>query len=715
MHTYHAQLASYSSLYAAWDRVAANDGAPGVDGVSVNKFDVNFERHLERLHTELTTFTYHTLPLRRYEIPKPNGKVRFLAVPAVRDRVVQSSAMIVLQPVVERELETCSFAYRPGLSRLTAIEHIRQLRDEGYRWVLDADIESFFDNVEFGLLLRRFRQLVPENPTVALVEQWIKAPVLVQGTLVKRTKGIPQGSPISPVLANLFLDRFDEELLKRKHRLVRYADDFVILCKTRPRAEEALKLTEDVLASFELHLNKEKTSITTFDQGFKYLGAIFLKGMIIPSKKTKLRKGGKAMTRQRRQSAKNDPKDRTPTVPDAKTAAGPPPDETKPTEFGTELLDALSAKNMTIADLVSGQQENEPRPLPADISPFMRTLYIQEQGCWLKYSHDKFIVSTGGEEGVALQEIPTMKVSQIMVFGSCLITPAAMRYALLHFISITLLSSRGQYFGRIENTEGADVTLERLQFRRSADAAFVLATARNFVEGKLENTRLFLQRHRQKQREQEVSNAIEQLKRVSAGLVRADTLDAVRGYEGRASAIFFSVYDDLFTAEGFTFEKRIRRPPTDPVNAMLSFGYTLLFYNIYSLARVHRLNPYVGSLHADKTNHPALVSDLIEEFRFLIEGMVLGIINKRLLAPADFSRASAEDKSAADDARPTACMLSDEARRVFIGEFERLMHRTVTHPPTGYTVTYRRCLDLQVQNYVQHLRDEKPYIPFSRR
>jgi CRISPR-associated protein Cas1 len=724
----YSTISSLPALYAGWERVAANDGAPGVDGISVNKFDVIFERHLEQLHIELTTFTYHTLPLRRYEIPKPNGKIRQLAVPAVRDRVVQSSALIVLQPVIERELEHCSFAYRPGLSRLNAIEYIRKLRNEGYQWVVDADVEAFFDNVEFGLLLRRFRELVPEHHTVALIEQWVKADVLVGGKRNTRTKGIPQGAPISPLLANLFLDRFDEELLKHNHKLVRYADDFVILCKTKPRAEEALKLTEDVLNLLALRLNREKTRLTSFDQGFKYLGAIFLKSMIIPSTKQQVEKQGKAMApRQRTDRAQMLSQSAA-----AKQHKGPRPPSKRLqkqtddiTELGEELLEALAAKNMTIADLVAarGKQSSATQEaaavLPADLSPFMRTLYIQEQGCWLKYSQEKFIVSTGGEEGTPLMEIPAMKIDQIMIFGSCLITPAAMRYCLLQNIPITLLSSRGEYFGRVESTEGADIALERAQFVRSTDASFLLETSKKIVEAKLGNTRAFLQRHQRKPNAERIQNAIDQLRRLSEDLGKVESIDAVRGYEGRGSAIFFDVFDDLFLVEGFTFEKRVRRPPTDPVNAMLSFGYTLLFYNVFSLVRVHRLNPYVGSLHADKTNHPALVSDLIEEFRCIIEAMVLGIINKRILSPNDFSIAIApKEKSEGadeDDAAPKPCLLSDDARKIFIGEFERLMHRQVTHPATGYTVTYRRCLDLQVQNYAQYVRGEKPYIPFTRR
>jgi CRISPR-associated protein Cas1 len=598
---HYLRLTSLPALYAGWERVAANDGGPGVDRVSINKFDVALDRDLERLHRELVSFTYRCMPLRRYEIPKLNGKIRTLAVPTVRDRVVQSSALIVLQPVIERELERCSFAYRPGLSRLTAIEQIRQLREQGYRWVVDADIESFFDNVEFGLLLRRFRELVPENHTVALIEQWLKAPVLFHGRLIKRTKGLPQGSPISPVLANLFLDKFDEALLAHNHKLIRYADDFIILCKTKPRAEEALRLTEELLAGLHLRLNAEKTAVTSFDQGFKYLGAIFVKSIIIPQSGTKPQRRKKQMNAQSpdpplRQNEKR-----------RKSAAAKKKEEI--TVLAQALLEALNAKQMTTADLVRTPPTRPPVPngapeppsAPPNVSPFMRTLYIQEQGCWLRLDGERFVVATGGEEGVALYEIPTVKVEQIMIFGTCLITPAAMRYALLHTIPITLLSSRGQYFGRIESTYGADITLERTQFLHSVDTAFVLQTARTIVQAKLRNTKALLQRHQTKH--EMISAAIVQLTRLEDQVANATSVDQVRGYEGSGSAVFFDVFDELMPGKGFTFEKRTRRPPTDPVNAMLSFGYTLLFNNIYSMARLHRLNPYVGSLHAALSEH----------------------------------------------------------------------------------------------------------------
>jgi CRISPR-associated protein Cas1 len=345
-----------------------------------------------------------------------------------------------------------------------------------------------------------------------------------------------------------------------------------------------------------------------------------------------------------------------------------------------------------------------------DDSIFLRTLYIQEQGSMLRIENDCFRVtlkSEGKEE--ELFDIQAIKLGQIVIFGACMITPAAMRHCLLKRIPIVLLSQRGEYFSRIESTDEVNVELERLQFQRSTDNEFMHECARNLVRAKLHNSGVLLKRHAEKLSSMPLRHAVSELQQLEAKLDRADSLDAVRGYEGRGAAVYFSVLEELFEADGFSFRQRIKRPPTDPVNAMLSFGYSLLFNNLFSMVRLHRLHPYVGFLHADKPPHPALVSDLIEEFRTLIDGLVIGIINRHLISPKEFTTVRHEDGKA------KGCYLSDEARKTYLREFENLMHRETTHTATGYQVTYRRCLDLQVGQFALYLKGEKPYIPYLRR
>ena len=347
----------------------------------------------------------------------------------------------------------------------------------------------------------------------------------------------------------------------------------------------------------------------------------------------------------------------------------------------------------------------------SDDTAFLRTLYIEEQGSTLRIENERFRVTHCKEsEEMELIELPSIKVGQIVIFGACMITPAAMRHCLIQNIPIILLSQQGKYFSRIESTDDVNIALERLQFERSSDKKFLFECAQNFVRAKLHNSGVLLKRHAETDLSNEpLRQAIAGMRHLEEALERAETIDAVRGYEGQGAALYFSVFEELFEHGAFTFRLRVRRPPTDPVNAMLSFGYSMLFNNLFSMARLHRLHPYVGFLHADKPQHPALISDLIEEFRTLIDGMVIGIINKRLIGLHEFTTLHHDDGS------PKGCYLSDEGRKTYLREFENLMHRDTTHTATGYQVSYRRCLDLQVGQFALYLKGEKPYTPYTRR
>jgi CRISPR-associated protein Cas1 len=346
----------------------------------------------------------------------------------------------------------------------------------------------------------------------------------------------------------------------------------------------------------------------------------------------------------------------------------------------------------------------------SDDALFLRTLYIQEQGSMLRIDNECFKVTlnrNGDEE--ELLDIQAIKVGQIVIFGACMITPAAMRHCLCNRIPVILLSQHGEYFSRIESTDDVNIELERLQFQRSTESAFPLETARTFVKAKLHNSAVLLRRHAENSDSRALHEAIETLQQIESHTDRAEKLDELRGFEGSGAAVYFSVFEELFEADGFSFHQRIKRPPPDPVNTMLSFGYSLLFNNIFSMARLHRLHPYVGFLHADKPAHPALVSDMIEEFRTVVDGLVIGLINKHFITPREFSIARHEDGTA------KGCYLSDAARKVYLREFENLMHRKTTHPGSGYEVTYRRCLDLQAGEFALYLKGEKQYTPYLRR
>lgn len=270
------EILSRRTLYQAFDRVRENGGCRGADGVTLGDFAERLEAELDNLQDRLLRRRYHPYPLLRFEVPKNESKVRSLCVPAVRDRVLQTAVYLVTRPLFEAEFEVCSYAYREGRSVRDAVQRVDQLRNQGYCWVVDADIDSFFDNISHDRLLARLRKLPLDSYVHRLFEHWIRAEIYDGQRIYPLQRGIPQGSVVSPMLANLFLDELDENLALFGQTLVRYADDFLVLCKSPEQAAEALELTDYLLAELELRLHPDKTRTTSFDQGFKFLGALFV-------------------------------------------------------------------------------------------------------------------------------------------------------------------------------------------------------------------------------------------------------------------------------------------------------------------------------------------------------------------------------------------------------------------------------------------------------
>lgn len=178
------------------------------------------------------------------------------------------------------KFEDVSFAYRKGRSVKLAVHRIRDLREQGYRYVVEADIDSYFDNINHDLLMTKVASLIPDEKVIKLIEQWVRAEVYDGRQVYKLEKGIPQDTVLSPMLANLFLDEFDEAIISNGFKLVRYSDDFIILSKTYNDAERALELTEDMLNQMEITLDEEDTHITEFKSGFKFLGVVFMQDSI---------------------------------------------------------------------------------------------------------------------------------------------------------------------------------------------------------------------------------------------------------------------------------------------------------------------------------------------------------------------------------------------------------------------------------------------------
>jgi len=332
----------------------------------------------------------------------------------------------------------------------------------------------------------------------------------------------------------------------------------------------------------------------------------------------------------------------------------------------------------------------------------MATLYLIEQGTAVYKENLRFVIWVDDEPR---KEIPIREVERILVFGNIQVSTQAIHACLQEQILILFLNLSGYYKGHLWNWESSHLGNELVQIEKRQDAAFQFQVSQAIVRGKLLNSKQLLLRLNRKRKVAEVARAIAGISSDIEALASVDNVDSLRGYEGIGAARYFPALGKLIANPSFSFSLRHRQPPTDPVNSLLSFGYTLLFNNVLSLIVVEGLSPYFANFHYGEDKKPYLAFDLMEEFRSpIVDSFVLKLINNSIFKLTDFEKVVSTG----------GIYLSYGARREFIEQFERRMNEQLSHPDLQSPVSYREAIQLQVRRYKRSLVHGTPYQPFLR-
>jgi CRISPR-associated protein Cas1 len=348
----------------------------------------------------------------------------------------------------------------------------------------------------------------------------------------------------------------------------------------------------------------------------------------------------------------------------------------------------------------------------------MPALSLMEQGLTVGVDGEVLVVQ---REGQRIDHVRLGDLDEVLVFGAITLTPHAIAALLRRGLDVVFLTARGRYLGRLMPPNSRNVQLRLAQVEKLRDGDLALRMARAVVWGKISNQRNLLLRAQREMKRQDLARAIGGMREMLASVETAPDLEVVRGLEGQAAALYFGSLGKCVRNPAFAFERRTRRPPRDPANAVLSFGYTLLGMLLESFVLRAGLDPMLGFFHAPEHGRPSLALDILEEFRpVVVDGLMLRLLNRRELAPEDFESLDAEeegdgrqDGAEESGASPRGVWLSDTGRRIFFRGWGRRLREALFYPPRRQALTIEQILRQQVFQVARVIRgDQGEYVPF---
>ena len=598
---------------------------------------------------------YQPEPYQRVTI-QSGSRSRELSIPAKSDRVLQRAVHELLAPALDQVFEESSLAFRQGLGRQRAASRLRDAVRDGFRWALRADIDDFFDTIDHAQLEVRVRAYLADDELASLIMEWVRIGAPQPG------RGIPTGAVISPLIANLFLDQFDERIAKSGGRLVRYADDFTILYRTEAAAKEAHRLASDAAQALKLSLNSDKTQLVDLHEPFTFLGFRFHR------------------------------------------------------EVEWEIADAGVPR--PVEDLgwhdVGSQRDESGRTieLPGETLATMgceRATVILGPGIRWLGARDRQFTYGYGEGGIPSGTIPLDRIEHVLVLGEPTIYEELVREISEQAFEVTVLDDWCRPRARLGGpTEPGSAELVLAQAALAADPPRRLAMARTLITAKLRNHAVLADATPGRKKDQLTGPTLRQR---ADDATKAQEMSELLGIEGAAAALWYSRLNERLPTD-FSFERRVAPHATDPINILLNIAQTILYRMICGLLAGVGLNQHIGCLHLPRSGHASLASDLQEPFRHLMDRAVLDAT--RRILPADFTKKGVRNRIT--DSVPDTFLLRmrPAASRRFIEQVHRLLAVGVKAVGSRDVVPYRIHLARMIRSYKQHLlHPEQPFRPFE--
>lgn len=639
---------------------------------------------MEDLQKKIASNTYRPSFYQVRRVQQTSDKTRMITQLNLSDKWVHRIVQDILSNALEPLLPAGCIGYRKGMGPVDAALLIQGWLKEGYSHYVQTDITDYFPSVDRS----RLESLVESTAgkeLARIIHFLLSAEANDSENNPVTVKGLPLGFPISPVLSNLYLMDLDKSMESRGRPYLRFSDDIFVMGTGPEQLREDHAFLKEAITPLGLRLKGKKTHFRSVKGGITYLGHIIRKDRIfhkIPAPGT-----GKRTSSEKEKAL--------PSLPSAE-----PDPVVRAVEASLLHLSSAEDQKANIGETLICFNDNHDEvheKLNPGFRVFMRTLYLSGFDVFVRIQNQNAVLKSKKHE----IRVPLKKIDQVIVMGRVPMTTAFLVTCLARRIPVVFLSHKGGYMGRLSAEGILHSNLLVDQFEQMKDSVFQLNTARRMVHGKMHSQASFLLSRRNKDRE--VLLKAWAIKAESKKLENANTIDQLMGHEGHSAHLYFKAFSLLFKGE-LVFTGRRRRPPPDPVNSMLSFGYTLLYNDIHTILLAHGLHSGFGFLHGCRPGRPNLVLDLIEELRApVIDRMVLRLANTNVLKADDFDRPHGPGGP---------CYLKHEPRKRFIREYEQSMSMKYRHLSTGLKLDVRRIISVQLICLKKVIAGKLPdYVP----